>query len=357
MKKSMMIIVMMFISLILFTIYYNSINKVNFKDKNFEILVRQKIYKTKEKLKKEDLEKLKEININIKDIESIDGIKHIKNLEKITIVSDNSEKYNKTIDIKEIAKLNKIQYLTLDRIKVKNLDKLKNLKNLKYLKYIGNDIDYGCLSKFENIKELWVSFYNNTKNIDEIKKLKGLKSLNFDYIESGNISFLEEFNNITNLKIKNSYIKDVKPLSKLENLENLQLINCKIQTASGLYGLDNLKSMNLKGTVILDNSWHYKLLQKFCQKPKALSKALTSLEITNNTIGYIDKGVQIKEKGIKEVVKKTVKEEVKNNIIKIFFSVLGVGGVGMIVYNTHDSFKTGQLYLDRIGEKRNNRRR
>jgi Leucine-rich repeat (LRR) protein len=173
-----------------------TINKVvTFKDKNFELIVRNKIKKEDSDITYNDLVDIEELNISHQNITNLDGIECFVNLAKLDI------SYNNITDINKISGLKNLKELNLYNNKILNINSLENLKDLTKIDLSFNKLNnVDSLKNLTNLEYLDLSF----NNIDDIKPLENLKKLkmldvsknNLDITNSNNeFSYINEFYN------------------------------------------------------------------------------------------------------------------------------------------------------------------
>jgi len=178
------------------------------------------------------------------------------------------EKINKKIFVKNLIIFNK-RYLTdlhtkmeinfLQNILPKFEMNFLEILNLKYHSYMTDIILEFILKLFDdnkknNLKELHLEdCVNITKNgLECLSKFNNLNVLNLTYCyQINNLSFLSELINLKELNLSNCYKiidDDLLFLFKLNNLEILNLSNCNKITDNGLKylsKLNNLVNLNL----------------------------------------------------------------------------------------------------------------
>lgn len=224
-KKKILLYVMgllIVISAISFFVWNNTF--VKFRDDNFEKIVREVINKTEDKgrIKKEELNAIKTLNIDSVSIENIKGIQYMKNLEELSItnIKSNSkkDKSDKPIDLKLLKNLDNLKAVTFSNVSIKNIDSLRKIKNLTYMNVSNSSLDFNDIKKFKNLKKLVITITSENKNIDLLQKLTSLQELCIESTSGNDISFVKNLKNLEVLTIKNSNLNDVNFINKLKAL-------------------------------------------------------------------------------------------------------------------------------------------
>lgn len=152
-------------------------------------------------------------SLEIDTIEN-DAFEDVKNT-LVTLYLDNN-------NLKEIGVLNfpNLEYLTLEKNKIKNIEKgtFKNLEKLGELNLNHNEIE--IIEHLEGLTRIEKLFISNNK-IREIRGLSSLKTLIFLELDYNEISVIE---NLDYLNIEFLHLKGNK-ITRITNIHNLKSLN------------------------------------------------------------------------------------------------------------------------------------
>ena len=241
-------------------------------------------------LKEEDLEKITEIKLSVKDIR---GVEKLINLESVQISTGKIYDYTPLSKLKKLKKLviyassmscldasfsllTSLETLEIEETKLKDISPVEQLVNLTSLAVRVNEMkslpeNIGNLQKLESISFI----HNNVQDIIPLKSLTNLKRLFFNYNQIEDISPIKDLVNLTNFFAQGNKIKDISAVTNLVNLTYLGLNNNqieaipedfvnlkKLQTCEldynnisnlpDLQGLDSLTEMALSGNDLND---------------------------------------------------------------------------------------------------------
>lgn len=125
--------------------------KAKFQDKNFELLIREMIERPKGDIYVEDIEGITTLIANGRGIRRIHGIEYLVNLRELYL------DVNEIEDIKPLKNLVYLEKLGLSNNKIKNIEPLQGMK-LKYLGLSNNNIsDYSQVRSIYD-ELLWKDF-------------------------------------------------------------------------------------------------------------------------------------------------------------------------------------------------------
>ena len=275
-----------------------------FADPNLESQIKQILGHDEDyELKEEDLEKITEITLSVKDIRGVEKLvnleyakfsdrggggniydftplSNLKKLKKIAIyfrrpveIDPNEHVKNMTCLDGSFSLLTTIETLEIKETKLKDVSPIEQLVNLKTLELSDNQIaslpaNLGNLQKLE-----WLAFDDNKiKNIETLKLLINLKELFFhdNYVED--VSPLKDLVNLTRLGCNNNNIRDMSPITNLVNLTyylglnqnriekipkemaNLKKLQELDLTFNNISDLPNFKGLNSLVTLRLSNN-------------------------------------------------------------------------------------------------------
>lgn len=219
------------------------------------------------------LNKLEKIYLVENDISDISALKNLKELTWVNI------RNNQVEDISPLASATKLEGLDIGNNEISDISTIQNSPELWYLSVKGNQIeDLEPIHGLTEILTLYVG--DNPLPENEINFLQdwtwlrnlGLESLN---LESGDISFIEEYTNIVNLYLGDNQITDIEFLQELNYLRNLSLNDNQIDDIQPL--IDN--------SGIGSGDWIDLSYNKLNIKPDS--------EDMNNINTLIDRGVDV----------------------------------------------------------------
>lgn len=278
--KRIILLLMILISTLLSAENEMGREKVEFKDKEFEEIIRNILKKGFGDIYIEDMSKIEEINcypyllIDIKGIElctnlkklNLAGtqIKDISLLSNLTNIEYINLRRNKINNFNYINKLIKLKYLALDYTGISDLSDISNLKNLKYLSLNGNNLfnekinnievinlNKKIISNFKELEYLYLS-HNDIKDISFLENIKNLKALD---ISDNKIQSIESIGYLinsgeVNLKVLDLAHNKIESIESLRYFINLEEVDLRFNEFCDIRVLGNLKNLN---TIILDD--------------------------------------------------------------------------------------------------------
>ena len=166
-------------------------------DENLKLAITKELGKNKEDvLTKKDLESIKNLTLDSKNISNLKGIEYCTNLENLSLGNNNIS------DISNLENLTKLKHLSLNNNNISDISSLKNLVNLEILSLTDNNIsDLKPISKLKKLHTLHLG-KNNIKDLSYIAYLEELTDLN---LRNNNISDITSLSNIPKTK-NNAYI-------------------------------------------------------------------------------------------------------------------------------------------------------
>ncbi|MAE19559.1 hypothetical protein CMK12_11620 [Candidatus Poribacteria bacterium] len=241
-----------------------------FKDANLEKAIRDALGIPIELLKKEDLEKLEELDVqqvklpDSKKIRDLSGLEYCQNLEKLvvtgTLISDltplaNSKKLtvlvvsDKISDVSPLANLTNLKHLGIYDNQISDISALAGLTKLTKLDFGLNEIsDISVLANLTNLTELELE-RNPVNNISVLANLVNLSRLQLGRTQSNNISALANLTNLSLLRLFGNEIVDLSPLTNLTNLLSLRLSENQIIDIKPL-----IENTGIAGRIYLKNN-------------------------------------------------------------------------------------------------------
>ena len=241
---------------------------------------------------KEWLKTVKYLNIGQnKDPLKRNGLDLMPNIEVLGIG------YTSIDDITPVYKFKKLKQLYVSRTGIKDYSFIKNIPTLEGIDFSENDIqDISFLKDYPNLK-LVSAAGNNIENIDVLKNLTNLESLNLDNNKIKDISALKDLNHLRAVSLENNNITKLDALSSKDELERLFLSNNSGLEIATLKN-DNLEQLTVNNTNIRDLSVISNLpkLKKIVANDNKITtlshlknaKVLESVEVNNNKIDSLD---------------------------------------------------------------------
>ena len=250
------------------------------------------VHETNVEKMKEWLKTVKYLNIGQnKDPLKRNGLDLMPNIEVLGIG------YTSIDDITPVYKFKKLKQLYVSRTGIKDYSFIKNIPTLEGIDFSENDIeDISFLKDYPNLK-LVSAAGNNIENIDVLKNLTNLESLNLDNNKIKDISALKDLNHLRAISLENNNITKLDALSNKNELERLFLSNNSGLELSTLKN-DNLEQLTVNNTNIRDLSVVSNLpkLKKIVANDNKITtlshlknaKVLESVEVNNNKIDSLD---------------------------------------------------------------------
>ena len=250
------------------------------------------VHETNVEKMKEWLKTVKYLNIGQnKDPLKRNGLDLMPNIEVLGIG------YTSIDDITPVYKFKKLKQLYVSRTGIKDYSFIKNIPTLEGIDFSENDIqDISFLKDYPNLK-LVSAAGNNIENIDVLKNLTNLESLNLDNNKIKDISALKDLNHLRAVSLENNNITKLDALSNKNELERLFLSNNSGLELSTLKN-DNLEQLTVNNTNIRDLSVVSNLpkLKKIVANDNKITtlshlknaKVLESVEVNNNKIDSLD---------------------------------------------------------------------
>ena len=266
---------------------------------------------------KEWLKTVKYLNIGQnKDPLKRSGLELMPNIEVLGIG------YTPIDDITPVYKFKKLKQLYVSKTGIKDYSFIKNIPTLEGIDFSENDIqDISFLKDYPNLK-LVSAAGNNIENIDVLKNLTNLESLNLDNNKIKDISALKDLNHLRAVSLENNNITKLDALSSKNELERLFLSNNGGLELATLKN-DNLEQLTVNNTNIRDLSVVSNLpkLKKLVANDNKITtlshlknaKILESVEVNNNRIDSLD----FENKTITSLEIKNNKLEDINNVHKL----------------------------------------
>ncbi|WP_283688755.1 immunoglobulin-like domain-containing protein [Clostridium perfringens] len=196
------------------------------------------------KISKAQLESLKNLNLENKNIKNIEGINYCINLKSLNLIKNNIS------DITPLSNLNNLTILRLNNNKISDINSLTNLTNLTNLDLGINNISN--ISPLNNLKKLTILELglNKISNIETLSNLTNLKTLRMMNNNISDISSISNLNNLTTLNLSSNKISDISSLINLKNLKTLRLENNNISNISIISNLTKLNIVNITNQII-----------------------------------------------------------------------------------------------------------
>jgi len=282
-----------------------------------------------------NLKNLKSLQIGGVNIsqENIDDISSLDNLESL----DFSRSYlNESLNYDSLSNLKKLTKLTIDNATGGYNNLLKNNE------LISSKTPKNLVISNKGIKELYIYPPVNINS----NELPNLEKLSFTFEDDLETSFIEQFNNLSNLEITffdGTYFEqkfgNIKAdLSKLKNLKTLHLkeINISEEVMTGIASIPNLDELFLESC---------KIYEGFPEKLKNL-KTLSSLILDSCRVKNIENGIASLTNLRKLVIEGY--DEIMDNILECLYSLKNLEYLNIAVANIDEKLGTLEnlQYLD-----------
>jgi internalin A len=179
------------------------------------------------------LTKLKELNLSGNPVSDLSALKDLKYLEDLdlynTQVSDLSPLNN-------IKTLQQLSYGYIENIETVDISQIQDLKNLEFLLLGGIKVkNFHLINNFENLMVFFPPKTTTIQDMSLLTNLKKLERLNFKNNKFiTNIDFILNFQNMKELFLNNTSIKDISILKKLPKLTILNISGTQVTDASGI---------------------------------------------------------------------------------------------------------------------------
>lgn len=206
--------------------------------------------------------------------------------------------------------LKNVSELDLNRENITNLTGIENCVNLRTLNLESNQLwDISPLSKLKNLEVLKLSGNTHIKNIEELSNIKSLTRLEIENMKITDISMLKNLTNINYLKASKNQISDISALENLREITHLYMSDNQISDISILSNLQKLKTVYFDNNQINDISVVAKLtdtLEYFYAKANKISNVsmINTSEFKNLKI------IQLSYQDLRGVDLRTSKESV-----------------------------------------------
>ena len=218
----------------------------------------------------EEMERLKDLNVQNRDIQDLTGLQFASNLRSLNLddnqisnlsplaglikLHDLGVNGNPVSDLLPLTGLSNLTYLNIGHINSTDLSPLAGLINLKGIAFSNESLsDLSPLAGLINLE--WVHSWGNP--ISDLSPLAGLTKLEKIDFCGGDISDLTPLKGLTGLKelyFRRNEISDILPIAELTGLVRVNLSFNEISDISPLAGLTNLKWIHLSHNNISDIS-------------------------------------------------------------------------------------------------------
>lgn len=191
------------------------------------------------------LETLRIGSENITDISVISGLTQLKNLRLFS---------SKIASIDAIAELSNLTLLSLQTDFLDDLSALANLSKLEHLTFNAKGInELNILVGKNNLKTLSIHLEEST--VDDIAFLEDftqLTHLRLYGFANENFNSIQALENIKSLGTDNDDFTDFSPIGKLVNLESLYIESSSLSSLDGISNLSKLNRLDLRAKEIVD---------------------------------------------------------------------------------------------------------
>ena len=173
---------------------------------------------------------------------SFNNLTDISVLQNLTQLEDLDLYSNNIGDISVLQHLTKLESLNLNFNKVKDISSLQFLPQLRSLLLHSNLVsNISSLQLQTQIQSLDLSENKEIKDFSFLQNLNQLRDLRLDYNEITDITFLRPLTKLQNLGVMYNKITDISPLKHMTELHSLDLRNNEIKDVSVLKLLPELK--------------------------------------------------------------------------------------------------------------------
>ncbi|WP_338792366.1 COR domain-containing protein [Bernardetia sp. MNP-M8] len=190
--------------------------------------------------------KIKLLDLGLNEIEDISVLKGLSNIKQLNIA------HNPVNNIAVLSNLHTLKVLDITENDIKDSMFLSKLKKIEELS-IGKNASTISLfiRKNKNLKKLKISF-TNIEDVEFIKNHDKLESISLELNNLKDISFLEDLKYLKNVSLAYNEIDKVDSLLKLSSISKLDLSSNRIDyiPISFLDNFDNLKELYLKDNPI-----------------------------------------------------------------------------------------------------------
>lgn len=235
---------------------FNNSSKAQFKDKQLEKLIRDKVGIHDRDLHYSDLKNITSLDLSNRGIGDITGLDNLSNLQSLDL------SYNQITNILPLLKLYSLENLNLSHNRIDDVSYISNLRSLKQLNLSDNNISTLDYSREPNKDNNATDYSKITQNV--FKYLTNLTSLDlgnsnidgyYSYknrISSGDLDNLEVLTKLTSLNLKGNSLGSLSNLEKLTNLNTLNLSNTGISNLDSLKKLVNLSYLDISHNTSID---------------------------------------------------------------------------------------------------------
>ncbi|SDB81135.1 Leucine rich repeat-containing protein [Pelagirhabdus alkalitolerans] len=329
-------IVIIFTGLLIFSIAFTMIysysyqmsQAVQFEDENLEEVIRDELSVPEDDLTVGMLSNVTSLEAKGADITSLRGIEHLTELETLDLEDNFVE------DVRPLQNLSELEILNLRNNEITSLeaihfDSLRGLENLKELSLRHNvkrpDPDDGSyqyriedisiLAGFTSLEKLSLRD-NHIQDATPLNTLINLEELDLSQnpLKNGDVQFLENFENLSHLNLRESNIQDIQfledldeltylnlhsnekiynftPIQDLVGLETLIIPNVPIgEHIEVLENLTNLTRLNVRNTGIEDVSVIGHLMENGALQDQPSLEVEAIIDLTENPISVEKEG-------------------------------------------------------------------
>lgn len=300
---------------------------------------------------KEEIKKIKELELDGKDLSDLSGLDKFTELEKLVLNN------NQITNISVLYSLSNLKYLDLAHNCVTNINGINNMSNLTYLNLYDNIVrDLSSLENMNNLQYLNLGD-NNEVNVSEITNLESIGTLNnikyFDFSRNNSkeiINYITNMQNVEFLNLQGNNIENIENISNLTNIKELYLNSNKITNISPILNITNIETLYLNSNAISS-------LEGLVENDELVLKKLKKLHIYNlknlnknaNEISYLKELSKSKkiELGY-EIIYDSVEPHIDENGIKyITYEDFGARCDG--IYDDMISIKDAHRYANSKG--------
>ncbi|RFU61099.1 leucine-rich repeat domain-containing protein [Peribacillus glennii] len=214
------------------------------KDSLLEQAIREELNKPQGGITKEDLSKLKSLEIYQSEVRSLKGLEYATNLTNLQIFD------TWVSDIEPLKGMKHVKTLNLGFNKIKNIEPLSELAGIEELNLEHNRIEQvDSLANLTRLRDLNLG-HNRVTKIEALSDLNALENLE---LRNNRIihAALSSMDKLKSLNLMDNDIKEIS-LENVTSLEDLSLDQNPIESVSFLRNLDRLRSISFIDTPVRD---------------------------------------------------------------------------------------------------------
>lgn len=183
--------------------------EIEIEDSELKAIILESLGIREDQLFRSELEKLTELEVSNRKIQSLAGLEYATNLTTLYL------NQNEITNLEPLKGLTKLEQLDLSQNPIEELDPITTLVRLQTLKL--NEVrvdDWSPLSDLTEIRELHLE-QNQIEDLEFAKPFKKIRTLNLANNQIQSIEELTNLTTLTTLNLSNNQIQDLSPLQDL----------------------------------------------------------------------------------------------------------------------------------------------